>query len=70
MRNIALVLAAAGAIGLAATATPANAGFVAGLKAPSVESNTIDARCWHRRWSSRWVCQRGWHRRWRSRHWW
>lgn len=69
MKNFTLALAAAGAITLAASAAPANAGFFTGLKTPSVESNVIDARCWHRRVSSRWVCQRGWHRRWQSRRW-
>jgi hypothetical protein len=69
MRNLTLALAAAGAIGLAATATPANAGFFTGLKTPAVESNTIDARCYHRRHWSGWRCYRR-HGRWRSRHYW
>ncbi len=71
MRNLMLALAAAGAIGLAATATPAQAGFFTGLKTPAVESNVVDVRCHHRRWSSRWRCHRGgWHRRWQSRRYW
>ena len=70
MRNLALAIAAAGAIGLAATATPANAGFFTGLRTPAVESNTIDARCYHRRHWSGWRCTRRVHNRWRSRHYW
>ncbi|HMN51243.1 MAG: hypothetical protein KF794_14220 [Xanthobacteraceae bacterium] len=69
LRKFALAVAAAGALGLAATATPAAAGAFTGLKAPSVESNTIDARCYHRRHWSGWRCYRH-HRRWRSRHHW
>ena len=53
-----LGLAAAGALGLAASAVPAHAGVFTGLKTPEVESNKIDARCWHRRRSSRWRCHR------------
>jgi hypothetical protein len=62
MRKLMLGLAAAGALGLAASAVPAHAGVFTGLTAPEVESNRIDARCWHRRRSSRWRCNR-WHRR-------
>lgn len=86
LRTLVLTIAAAGAIGLAASATPANARISAGLVAPAVESNTVQARCHHHRWSSRWHCYRrhhhwhaqpfywqpyGYHRRWQSRrHWW
>lgn len=71
LRKLALTVAAAGALGLAATATPAAAGVFTGLKAPVVDSNTIDARCYHRRRWSGWTChrRRHWHRRWRSRRW-
>ncbi|MBX3512559.1 MAG: hypothetical protein KIT15_00950 [Xanthobacteraceae bacterium] len=78
MRKLVLALAAAGFLGLAATATPASAG-VSGLTTPSVETNTVQARCYHRRWSSRWRCFRRHHyvqpfyyqpHRWhRHRHW-
>jgi hypothetical protein len=66
MRKLMLGLAAAGALGLAASAVPAHAGVFTGLTAPEVESNRIDARCWHRRRWSGWRCT---HRRhWRHRH--
>lgn len=68
MRNFALIVAAAGAIGLAVP-TSANAGFFTGLQTPAVESNTIDARCYHRRHWSGWRCY-GRHGRWRSRRAW
>lgn len=58
MRKLLLALTAAGAIGIAASATPAHAGPISGLTAPSVESNTVNARCHHHRWSSRWHCYR------------
>jgi hypothetical protein len=78
MRMFTLAMALAGALGLAATATPAQASVFGGLKTtPAVESNTIEARCWHRRARSGWRCTRahrhhwhgnhGWHRRWESR---
>jgi hypothetical protein len=57
MRTFMLGLAAAGALGLAASAVPAQAA-VTGLTMPEVESNKVDARCWHRRRSSRWRCYR------------
>lgn len=65
MRKLMLALAAAGALGLATSAVPANAGVFTGLQMPEVESNLIDVqrRCHHRRWSSRWRCHRRWHRR-------
>ncbi len=65
MRKLLLGLAGAGALGLAVSAVPANAGVFTGLQKPEVESNTLDVqrRCWHRRWSSRWRCHRRWHRR-------
>lgn len=71
MRKLMLALAAAGTLGLAATAIPANAGVFTGLQMPAVESNTIDVRrrCHHHRWSSRWHC-RYWHHRWRSHRYW
>jgi hypothetical protein len=70
MKNLTLALAAAGAIALSVPA-PASAGYFTGLRTPAVESNVIDARCRHRRWSSRWRCHRGgWHRRWQSRRYW
>jgi len=72
LRKFALAVVAAGALGLAATATPAAAGVFTGLTAPHADSNTVESRCYHvRRWS-RWRCyrgHRGWHRRWRSRRW-
>jgi len=61
MRKFLLALTAAGAIGLAASATPAQAGFFNGLKTPAVESNTVQARCHHHRWSSNWHCRRRHH---------
>jgi len=67
MRKLMLGLAAAGALGLAASAVPAHAGVFTGLTAPEVESNRIDARCWHRRRSSRWRCHRHRHHHWHHR---
>lgn len=65
MKALTLAIAAAGALTLAAMATPAQAAFSHGLAAPAVESNKIDARCWHRRHRSSWRCnhyrRHGWH---------
>jgi hypothetical protein len=58
MRTFVLCLAAVGALGLAASAVPAQAAVFTGLTMPEVESNKVDARCWHRRRSSRWRCHR------------
>jgi hypothetical protein len=85
LRALVLAATAAAAIGFAAFATPANARIAAGATTPAVESNTVQARCHHHRWSSRWHCYRRhhhWHaqpfywqpyhhhRRWHSRrHW-
>lgn len=71
MRKLTLALAAVGAIGLAATSTPANAGFFTGLKAPETNAGAVEVqrRCYHRRYSSRWRCHRV-HSRWQSRHYW
>jgi hypothetical protein len=69
MRKLMLGLAAAGTLGLAVSVIPAQAGTFTGLTAPEVESNKIDARCWHRRRRSGWRCthrHRHWHHRWRS----
>lgn len=57
LRALVLTIAAAGAIGLAVSATPANA-RVAAPAAPSVESNKLEVRCHHHRRSSRWHCPR------------
>lgn len=63
MRNLILALAAGGVMSLAASVTPASAG-VAGLTAPAVETNIVNARCHHHRWSSHWHCyRRHWHHR-------
>jgi hypothetical protein len=60
LKSLVLAIATAGAIGLAASATPANA-RIAGPAAPAVESNKLDVRCHHHRWSSRWHCYRRHH---------
>lgn len=72
MRNLALALAAIGAIALSAP-TPAAAAPLTGLKiAPQVDSagpEEVRRRCYHRRYNSRWRCY-GYHNRWESRrHW-
>jgi hypothetical protein len=64
MKNLMLALAAAGAIGLTGFATPAAARIASGVVAPAVESNTVQARCHHHRWSSRWHCYRRHHHYW------
>lgn len=56
MRKLLLALAAVGAIGVAASATPASAAPAMGLTKPQVESNAVDVRCWHRRHRSSWRC--------------
>jgi hypothetical protein len=61
LKSLVLTIATAAAIGLAASATPANA-RIAGPTAPAVESNKLDVRCHHHRWSSRWHCRRHYHR--------
>jgi hypothetical protein len=68
LRALVLSLVAAGTIGLAASATPANARIAAGVTAPAVETNKVDVRrCHHHRWSSRWHCR---HQHWNHhRHW-
>jgi hypothetical protein len=58
MRKFFLSLAAAGVLAVAAAATPASAAPAIGLTKPLVESNTVNARCHHHRWSSRWHCYR------------
>jgi hypothetical protein len=69
MKKLALVIAAAGVLGLAAfVSAPAQAAAThLGVTQTSaqVEMSVVDVR-WHRRWHSR----GGWHRRWRSRHGW
>lgn len=67
LRSLVLTIAAAGAIGLAASATPAQA-RIAGATAPAVESNVVDVRCHHHRRSSRFHCPHR-HRHWHHRHW-
>ncbi|MBY0532299.1 MAG: hypothetical protein K2P86_10050 [Xanthobacteraceae bacterium] len=57
LRALVLTIAAAGAIGIATSATPANARIAVGPTAPAVESNKVDVRCWHNRHSSRWHCR-------------
>jgi hypothetical protein len=61
MRKFLLALAAAGTLGLAVSAAPAQAAPAIGLTAPAVESNTVNARCHHHRRSSRWHCYRRHH---------
>jgi hypothetical protein len=56
-----LAVTAAAAFGFATVATPANARTTAGVTAPAVESNTVQARCHHHRWSSHWHCYRRHH---------
>ncbi|MBK8008934.1 MAG: hypothetical protein IPK23_11290 [Rhizobiales bacterium] len=68
LRSLVLTIAAAAAIGLAASATPAQA-RVAGITAPAVEANKIDVRCHHHRRSSRYHCPNR-HRHWHHRHHW
>lgn len=58
MKKFLLALAAAGALGLAVSATPANAAPAIGLTAPAVESNVENVRCHHRRHWSGWHCHR------------
>lgn len=60
MKTLVLALTTAGIIGLAASVTPANA-RIAAPAAPAVETNTVNARCHHHRWSSRWHCYRRHH---------
>ena len=63
MKTLLLGLTTAGIIGLIASATPVSA-RIAGSAAPSVETNTVNARCNHHRRSSRWHCWRrhhNWH---------
>ncbi len=85
LRPLIPTLAAVAAIGLAVSVTPADARIAAGPATPTVESNKVDARCHHHRWSSRWHCYRRhhywhahpyywqpyyYHNRWQSRrHW-
>lgn len=60
LKSLVLSVAAAGAIGLFASTAPASARIAAGTT-PAVESNKVDARCHHHRWSSRWHCYRRHH---------
>lgn len=70
LRKFALAVAAAGALGLAATATPVSAGVFTGLTTPTVESSVEESQWRRRRWRGhRYRGYRGWHRRWRSRRW-
>jgi hypothetical protein len=58
MKKFFLAVAAAGILAFAVSATPAGAAPAIGLHKPLVESNTVNARCHHHRWSSRWHCYR------------
>lgn len=68
LRALVLTITAAAAIGFAVSATPASARIAAGPAAPAVDTNKVDVRCHHHRWSSRWDCRR--HHTWHHRHHW
>jgi len=71
MKNLMLALATVGAIGLAASSTPAQSAPLSGLRTLQTEAGPTEVRrrCYHRRYSSGWRC-RGIHRRWESRRRW
>ena len=67
LRKLALVVAAAGALALAAlTPAPSEAAgvFLSRDLGLTVESPVEQVRCWHRRHWSRWRCHRRWESYW------
>ena len=69
LKKLALVVAAAGALALAAlTPAPSEAAgvFLGRDLGSTVETPVEQVRCWHRPYSSRWRC----HRKWDSYWWW
>lgn len=69
LRTFVFAIAVLGAIGLTASSTPASARIAAGAAAPMVETNKVDVRCHHHRYSSRFHCPSR-HPHWHHRHYW
>jgi hypothetical protein len=67
LRKLALVVAATGALAIAALApAPSEAAgvFVGRDLGPAVETPVEQVRCWHRRYGSGWRCHRRWNSVW------